>query len=341
MRNIEELKRSELDCEIELKNKILNFVSTNRLGLDWVSNYKQIIYHYTNGLIEIPFCYCGEKNKFKSYQMGYRKTCSPKCSNSSKEKIDKIAEIKCERYGSSTYNNSVKMMDTKTDRYGSSTYNNREKAVMTNKEKYGSYSPMKNSVVKNKVLKTKEERYGSSSYNNIEKIKKFWMEVGDDYVKDVVEKIRKTKEKNYGDGTYNNPTKMFDTKMDRYGHYFVNYEKAYLTKVDRGHIKTGLVLEDWNLYKREVARFTRRCKKDLYESWNGYDYYDGEFIKGYLSNSHIHKFYPTMDHKISVYYGFINSIDPNFIGSIENLCITKRFINSIKSKMTEEEFLKS
>ena len=270
--------------------------------------------------------------------MGYRKTCSPKCSNSSKAKIDRIAEIKCDRYGSSTYNNSAKMKDTKMDRYGSSTYNNREKAGVTNMERYGSHSPMKNDVIKNKVLKTKKKRYGSSGYNNIEKIKKFWMEVGDDYVKDIVEKIRKTKEERYGDGTYNNPTKMFDTKMERYGHYFTNQEKAYLTKVDRGHIKTGVVLEDWNLYRREVARFTRKYKKELYDSWNGYDYYDNEFILGYFSKNHTHRYYPTIDHKISVYYGFKNSIDPEIIGSIDNLCITKRFINSSKSKMIEEEF---
>ena len=63
------------------------------------------------------------------------------------------------------------------------------------------------------------------------------------------------------------------------------------------------------------------------------------YIKGYLSYSHTHRFYPTMDHKISVFYGFINSIDPNFIGSIDNLCITKRSINSKKREMIEEEFL--
>jgi hypothetical protein len=95
------------------------------------------------------------------------------------------------------------------------------------------------------------------------------------------------------------------------------------------------------LYKKEVRNITKQNKKSLYEYWDGHDYYDDELIRGYLSYSHTHRFYPTMDHKISVFYGFINSIDPNFIGSIENLCITKRFINSTKSKMTEEDFLKS
>ena len=49
--------------------------------------------------------------------------------------------------------------------------------------------------------------------------------------------------------------------------------------------------------------------------------------------------YPTIDHKISVYYGFKNSIDPNIIGSIDNLCITKRSINSSKRHLIEEEFI--
>lgn len=48
--------------------------------------------------------------------------------------------------------------------------------------------------------------------------------------------------------------------------------------------------------------------------------------------------YPTIDHKISVYYGFINNISPEEIGDISNLCITKRWINSTKRDSIESEF---
>ena len=48
MENINKLKRSEIDKDLILKNKILEFISINKIELDWVSNYKQIIYHYIN-----------------------------------------------------------------------------------------------------------------------------------------------------------------------------------------------------------------------------------------------------------------------------------------------------
>ena len=43
------------------------------------------------------------------------------------------------------------------------------------------------------------------------------------------------------------------------------------------------------------------------------------------------KSYPTIDHKISVFNGFINNISPEEISQLENLCITKRTNNSKKN----------
>ena len=131
---------------------------------------------------------------------------------------------------------------------------------------------------------------------------------------------------------------MIKTKIEKYGFYFTNHEKAYDTKVKNGIIKTGDILKDWQFYRREVARFTRKNKKHLYENWNGNDYYDNELIKGYLSHTSTHRFYPTIDHKISVYFGFMNNISPDEIGSLDNLCITKRYINSMKGKLIENNF---
>ena len=36
--------------------------------------------------------------------------------------------------------------------------------------------------------------------------------------------------------------------------------------------------------------------------------------------------------------GDANNIDPEIIGSIDNLCITKRYLNCIKNKMIEKDF---
>ena len=76
----------------------------------------------------------------------------------------------------------------------------------------------------------------------------------------------------------------------------------------------------------------------LYENWDGYDYYDGEYIKGNFSHSPLSSLYPTIDHKISTYFGFINNIEPEEISSLENLCITKKKINSQKRELTDYQF---
>ncbi len=53
--------------------------------------------------------------------------------------------------------------------------------------------------------------------------------------------------------------------------------------------------------------------------------------KFYKIHIYQHGDYPTIDHKISVHYGFINNINPEEISSLENLCLTKRRINSKKN----------
>ena len=338
MKNIDKLKRSEIDKNLELKNIIFSFLQDNNIELDWVSNYKQVIYHYINDIKEIPKCYCGKLNNFKSAVVGYRKTCSPECSNKSITKKEKIINTKLERYGDKNYNNSSKVKKTKLEKYGDENYNNREKAFITNEFRYGSYSPMKNEKVIKQVKLTKLMKYGDENYNNIEKTKKFWSDVEKTYITNVINRNKSTKLINHGNENYNNSIKMINTKLEKYGFYFVNGNKAYDTKVKNGIIKTGDILKDWQFYRREVARFTRKNKKHLYENWNGNDYYDNELIKGYLSHTSTHRFYPTIDHKISVYFGFMNNISPEEIGSLDNLCITKRYINSMKGKLIENNF---
>ena len=207
-----------------------------------------------------------------------------------------------------------KSRNTMLDRYGVDHYSK------TNIFKYDISS--KKELIVEKIKNTFLERYGVDSLSKMDEFK-LKMKANK---KNIDELKKETCIERYG---VDNVSKVDEIK-----------NKIINTKVERNLIIPNYLLNDWCLYKKEVRNITKRNKRKLYEDWNGYDYYDGEFIKGYLSNSHIHRFYPTIDHKISVYYGFINSIDPNEIGSIENLCITKRFINSSKSKMIEEDFLK-
>ena len=89
---------------------------------------------------------------------------------------------------------------------------------------------------------------------------------------------------------------------------------------------------EFQLYKALVNNLTHRNRKQLLEKWNGYDYYDKEYIKDYFGFSIYSNKYPSIDHKISIFQGFNDNLSVEFIGSIGNLCITKRIINCKKSK---------
>ncbi len=168
--------------------------------------------------------------------------------------------------------------------------------------------------------------YSCSNKCAVEKNKKtFYEKYGNDTNK-IVEKIKETKLKKYGNENYNNIEKTKQTCLLKYGteNYFASEEFLNKNSIDN--------LSDWKKYKILVRKYTRRNKNKLFNQWNGYDYYDNEFIKNNLNLSHLDKKYPTIDHKISVYEGFIKNKSPEEIGDLSNLCITKRYINSSKGK---------
>ena len=84
-----------------------------------------------------------------------------------------------------------------------------------------------------------------------------------------------------------------------------------------------------------VIRLSHKNKKILLKNWDGYDYYDGEYIKDNFNLPYHHKNYPTIDHKTSIFEGFKNNISAENISNISNLCFTKRYINSKKYIKTE------
>jgi hypothetical protein len=69
------------------------------------------------------------------------------------------------------------------------------------------------------------------------------------------------------------------------------------------------------------------------------NYYDGEYIKDNIKLKSGNRLYPTIDHKISVYYGFLNNISVDDISDIKNLCVTKSHLNSKKRDLNEDEFI--
>lgn len=140
------------------------------------------------------------------------------------------------------------------------------------------------------------------------------------YVKD---KIRNTVNKKYlTDPTYKEKISSSLMKYFKNNPSYISYDE----------------LEGYKKYKTGVDRITRFNKKQLIENWNGLDYYDNEDIKNNFNLHYNNVNYPTIDHKFSIIYGFKNKLSIEFIGSIENICFTKRRLNSEKGKNIEENF---
>lgn len=124
-----------------------------------------------------------------------------------------------------------------------------------------------------------------------------------------------TKEKLYGDSKFNNSMKMIKTKE----------EKGIYIPIES--------VSDFKKYRKIVNRITNKNRKKLFHSWDGIDFYDKQNILENLNLSSNNMKYPTIDHKISLYQGFKENIPPYIIGGIDNLCITKREINLLKSNV--------
>ncbi len=137
--------------------------------------------------------------------------------------------------------------------------------------------------------------------------------------------------------------KMKNTNLKRYGSIAPAgnsnvMSKMVKTRVERGYQNEFNEIDEFVLYKKLVRKITNINKKELFDNWDGNDHYDNEYIKDYLSINSNSRLYPTIDHKVSVYYGYKNNIIAEEIASLNNLCITKRGINSSKSNKTYETF---
>ena len=187
----------------------------------------------------------------------------------------------------------------------------KEKIKETLNDKYGVDHPMFLEETKNKIKETCLERYGETSYNKTDEFKK---------------KTIKTNLEKYG--------AEYSTKTEE------GQLKRKITRIKNGNQIPDEFVDEYRKYRLIVNRSLQRNKKVILDSWNGYDYYDGEFIKENFNLNKNDRLYPHFDHKISVAYGFKNSIDPDIIADISNICITKQWINGLKKEMNENEFKK-
>jgi hypothetical protein len=207
-----------------------------------------------------------------------------------------------------------------------------QKIIEVCQYKYGVDNPFQSEDVKRKSKETLLLKYGAEHPMYIEEIK---------------DKIKKTNIDKYGVSYYVKTEECKDkikiANIDKYG--VSHHSKTELGKEMRKEtrIKRGLQIPDDKLsefykYRRKVDNLTNIVKKNILENWDGYDYYDNEYIKENFNFNKNDRLYPHFDHKISVIYGFKNNIDPSEISNIDNICITKQWINGLKGSQCENVF---
>lgn len=143
--------------------------------------------------------------------------------------------------------------------------------------------------------------------------------------------------------------KIRDTCLEKYGVGNFLCTSEYLNNIEiknrirRKNLLSGRYVADSELtpflqYKRKCRKLTDKNKALLYAEWDGYDYYDGEYIKKFSKLHFLDRRYPTIDHKVSILHGFRTDMSVEDVCAIDNLCITKRFINCSKRAACHDSY---
>jgi len=111
-------------------------------------------------------------------------------------------------------------------------------------------------------------------------------------------------------------------------------EKRKKTWENTGRIFNFKENKDWKRFWKKCNELTRKIRKEIISEWDGYDYYDGEYIKDNLKLDTHHKNYPTLDHIYPRSKAFLDGKTPQEITVKENLVWTKRTNNSKKGNKT-------
>jgi hypothetical protein len=253
----------------------------------------------------IPYCdYYNSIQKYKNY---YCKNC----------RYLRMTETCMKIYGVDNY--------SKTEEY-------KLKFKKTCLEKYGVENPLQYEEFLNKLKKTNLERYGTNFTFENDIISKKAEESC--LTRHGVRKFIQRKDFNI---IYE------ESCMKKYGVSNAQQvseirNKTKLTRIERGLDIDDIFLSEFEIYKRKVRALTRKNREILLEIWNGTDYYDGEYIKDNFDLEYIDPKYPTIDHKISIFDGFKEGFTSEEISSLDNLCFTKRGINSSKNSLSEIEY---
>ena len=129
--------------------------------------------------------------------------------------------------------------------------------------------------------------------------------------------------------------KVKSTLNEKYGEDVNNVSKLHIDKLKRRNAlpKNEIpFIEEFKTYSWYVNHYTNKSVKKLIDSeycyYTGVRFADYFMIEGVNPNDYLKK---TIDHKISLLYGFLTGIDPKIIGDVTNLVYCIRYCNTIKS----------
>jgi len=218
----------------------------------------------------------------------------------------------------------TKMKDSKIEKYGNNYFDVVKKYKDTMMFLYGVENGFQLDEIKEKSKKTKFKKYGDEMFVNIKKHKETIMIL---YGIDNISKLDSIKQK------------KVETCLKNWGVEYPSQNKELSIKGSETRNRNRPYdLTKMIEYRAKVISLTLKNKPMLLENWDGYDYYDNEHIVNNFNLSSSDRNYPTIDHKISIFYCFMNSISVEDAAHIDNLCMTKKCVNSRKNRKNEADF---
>lgn len=195
-----------------------------------INNSQQIFYHFYNQLNEIPKCeICGKDLKFKTFSLGYTKSCSKKCST-------------LKSWNNNVFNENIikKRSETLKNKYLDESQNKIiiEKRKNTCLQKYNVEHSMKSPEIIEKRKKIFIEKYGVDNLSKLPEVKEKISNTWNFKTNDEKEKIIKYRYEKYLDSINKkyNVNNVFDIKNVR--------EKIKQTNLEKYGVETPLASKD-------------------------------------------------------------------------------------------------
>ena len=222
-------------------------------------NISQLIWHIMNDIKEIPRCpICGNKCEFKSYGIGYKKTCSSKCNDIYKVKVSQESNLK--KYG-------VKSPLSRKEV--------REKCEKTNLERHGYTNPFNSKEVQEQIKKTNLEKYGYEVSSKAPEVKEKMRQTNQErrgldaplQSKESMDKLKATNMERYGvENTLSSPIlrkKGRETSLEKYGTEWPQQSPKVIAKASLNKMK--------NFYERLFTTKRLDLSSTPLFSWEDYD----------------------------------------------------------------------